>query len=322
VAATTLGSVDFGGGALNPTTMGLCLAKLSSAGVHQWSQIFEGTINDGFGIYATMDIDASRVSGRIAVTGPLGNACDFGGGLLTSNGSTDVFVAQFDPAGGHRWSANYGGTSSDSGHGIAFDPGDNVFVGGVFRSSACSFGGAAFSPSGAFSPNFFAALYDPDGLHLWSNAFGSSGQWSISAHTDPQGNLCLAGSASAGIDFGGGALATATLYHAEFEGIAPIVVATGDLPMTTVLHPASPNPFNPQTTLRFRIAVEGPVELAIHDAAGRRVATLVSGVMSAGEHAVLWSGRDTQGRRVASGVYYSRLVAGNQTQVRSLALVK
>ena len=80
-----------------------------------------------------------------------------------------------------------------------------------------------------------------------------------------------------------------------------------------------PNPFNPQTTIRFELAEAGPVTLAVFDAQGRRVATLARGFYAAGEHAAAWDGRDATGRPVGSGVYLYRLlvqpVSGGQRQV-------
>jgi flagellar hook assembly protein FlgD len=55
---------------------------------------------------------------------------------------------------------------------------------------------------------------------------------------------------------------------------------------------------------------------------GRRVATLASEQMVAGEHTVTWRGRDEGGRRVASGTYFYRLMADGQMQVKRMVLVK
>ncbi len=55
---------------------------------------------------------------------------------------------------------------------------------------------------------------------------------------------------------------------------------------------------------------------------GRRVATLVSEVMAAGEHHVSWNGQDDNGRQVASGAYFYRLKAGNDLLVKRMILVK
>jgi hypothetical protein len=73
----------------------------------------------------------------------------------------------------------------------------------------------------------------------------------------------------------------------------------------------SPNPFNPRTTIRFGVAVGGPAQLAVYDVGGRRVRVLLeSPALPAGNHEVIWDGRDDGGRDLASGVYLARLQTG------------
>jgi hypothetical protein len=80
-----------------------------------------------------------------------------------------------------------------------------------------------------------------------------------------------------------------------------------------------PNPFNPQTTLSYVLPSEGPVELALFDAAGRRVATLVDRVRPAGEHTAVWDGTRDDGGDAASGLYVARLTF--EGEVRTLKIV-
>jgi hypothetical protein len=97
------------------------------------------------------------------------------------------------------------------------------------------------------------------------------------------------------------------------------VAGSGDV----VLYPAAPNPFNPVTEISFRLAGPEPVSLEIHDVAGRLVRTLVDHQdLGAGLHHEIWDGRTDDGREAASGVYFFRLVAGDQTRTDRLTLVK
>jgi hypothetical protein len=93
-------------------------------------------------------------------------------------------------------------------------------------------------------------------------------------------------------------------------------------PATFSLAEAYPNPFNPATTIRFSIPGEMPVRLEIYGMDGRRVAVLVDETLDAGPHEAVWLGRDDTGRQVASGVYFSKLLAGSQSQVRKMTLMK
>ncbi|MBD3222476.1 hypothetical protein GF314_14670 [bacterium] len=86
---------------------------------------------------------------------------------------------------------------------------------------------------------------------------------------------------------------------------------------------AAPNPFNPLTTLRFRLASDGATQLGVFDLHGRLVRSLVRDVLPAGEHTVTWNGRDALGRPVSSGVYFVRmLTAGGEQLSRKLLLAR
>lgn len=97
---------------------------------------------------------------------------------------------------------------------------------------------------------------------------------------------------------------------------------SGALPLVLALGEAFPNPFNPSTTIRFSIPGETPVRLEIYGLDGRRIAVLVDEVLAGGSHEAIWLGRDEGGQPVASGVYFSRLLAGSHSLVRKLTLMK
>ena len=83
-----------------------------------------------------------------------------------------------------------------------------------------------------------------------------------------------------------------------------------------------PNPFNPSTTINFAVPQAGEVKLAIYNLRGQLVQTLYSGVISAGQHSVVWNGTDFRGAKVASGVYVYRLQADGRSQVKKLLLLR
>ena len=94
------------------------------------------------------------------------------------------------------------------------------------------------------------------------------------------------------------------------------------VPGAFALQPNFPNPFNPSTTIRYQLAEDGPVRLEVFDILGQKVRTLVADLQTAGFHRVVWDSRDDAQRQVAAGVYFSRLQAGEFTQVRKLLLLK
>jgi hypothetical protein len=108
------------------------------------------------------------------------------------------------------------------------------------------------------------------------------------------------------------------------DGTAP--VPQSDFPGVghagTIALDAAPNPFNPSTAFSFTLSGEAAVELALYDIKGRRVRDLVSEVRAAGRHTVQWNGRDDQGRLLASGVYFARLLAGDEHGLTRVMLLK
>jgi hypothetical protein len=83
-----------------------------------------------------------------------------------------------------------------------------------------------------------------------------------------------------------------------------------------------PNPFNPATRIAFGLVAPGHVSLRIYDASGRLVRALVNEERQAGRFEATWDGRDSNGRMVASGIYFYRLNAGNFEKTRKMILLK
>jgi hypothetical protein len=90
----------------------------------------------------------------------------------------------------------------------------------------------------------------------------------------------------------------------------------------TALSPASPNPFNPQTTLKYSLRESGHVDLAVFNVRGELIKRLVSEQKERGEYAVVWDGRDRDGAALASGVYFARFVAGDVAMTQRLVLLQ
>jgi len=89
---------------------------------------------------------------------------------------------------------------------------------------------------------------------------------------------------------------------------------------------ASPNPFNPQTTVNYGLAGRSNVTIRVYDLSGRVVRSLVGGVVEPGEHAVTWDGTTDAGTHAASGVYFVRMEGtgsvGSFTEVRKVVMLK
>ncbi|MBD3258257.1 T9SS type A sorting domain-containing protein [candidate division GN15 bacterium] len=83
-----------------------------------------------------------------------------------------------------------------------------------------------------------------------------------------------------------------------------------------------PNPFNPETRIAFWLPGPQNVRLDVLNTLGQHVVTLVDGEFSPGDHQVVWDGTDSEGERVASGIYFYRLTGELITQTRKMLLLK
>lgn len=83
-----------------------------------------------------------------------------------------------------------------------------------------------------------------------------------------------------------------------------------------------PNPFNPKTTIPYDLSEDAFVRLRVYDVHGRLIRELVNGVRLAGPHLAFWSGRDSEERPVASGVYFYRVETGGGSVARRMVLAR
>jgi hypothetical protein len=110
--------------------------------------------------------------------------------------------------------------------------------------------------------------------------------------------------------------------HVQY-GNAGSVVAVPDRASVSRLNQNVPNPFNPQTTIRYELARNSVVDLRIFDLAGHLVTILEMGEMRpAGPNSIIWTGRDSQGEAMPSGTYFYCLEAGEFTETKRMTLIR
>ena len=93
-------------------------------------------------------------------------------------------------------------------------------------------------------------------------------------------------------------------------------------PKTFELYGNYPNPFNPSTTIYFQLPCESKVSLNVYDITGRKIDTLINGIMQSGYHDVQFNPNG-----ISSGVYFYRLTAdaganGNYSETRKMIMLK
>lgn len=90
-----------------------------------------------------------------------------------------------------------------------------------------------------------------------------------------------------------------------------------DIPLQTELHQNYPNPFNPATNISYTLSESGSARLTVYNLAGRKVAELVNGVQSSGNHVVSWDATN-----IASGLYIYRLQTNGSSISKKMLLIK
>ena len=78
-----------------------------------------------------------------------------------------------------------------------------------------------------------------------------------------------------------------------------------------------PNPFNPETNIKFGLPSNHNISLEIYDIKGRIIKELVNEEFSAGYHTVTWNAEN-----ISSGIYIIRMFAGHFTQTQKIILLK
>jgi len=96
-------------------------------------------------------------------------------------------------------------------------------------------------------------------------------------------------------------------------GAAPLQLA----PDTVSLLQNAPNPFNPETEIRFDVSREAFVNVSVYNTVGQKVATLVDNYVGPGSHAVQWHAENNP-----SGIYFYRMETNGSVQTRRMLLLK
>lgn len=94
------------------------------------------------------------------------------------------------------------------------------------------------------------------------------------------------------------------------------------IPTVTRLIGNHPNPFNPETNIKYSLHQNQNVCLDIYSIKGQKVATLVDGFQEAGNHSIVWNGTSNRGLNMPSGIYFANLITEFGTFRQKLLLLK
>jgi hypothetical protein len=174
------------------------VTRLSPEGVPAWALRFGGAQSEVALAVAISPLGGLVISGNFTGTSPFGGP---------SAGGFDAFVARLDAQGGLTWSRAFGGSGADSADQVRVTAdGDIVAVGVV--DGTVDFGDGEVVTDG---PDAFAAVWSDDGVLRWARTFrGPLEQEAKSVAVDATGDVYLAGTFEASIDFLGESQLTAS----------------------------------------------------------------------------------------------------------------
>ncbi|NIM20043.1 MAG: T9SS type A sorting domain-containing protein, partial [Candidatus Latescibacteria bacterium] len=101
--------------------------------------------------------------------------------------------------------------------------------------------------------------------------------------------------------------------------------------LTSIPHPPAlsfrlkqnyPNPFSSSTTIEYSLHFSAPVTLTVDNILGQRAARITQPMQSKGPHSITWNGKDENGKKVASGIYFYRLQAGAFSETKKMILLR
>ena len=113
----------------------------------------------------------------------------------------------------------------------------------------------------------------------------------------------------------------------SYSAVYTVQVTTGGvtnpiIPKITALLNPFPNPFNPDVTIPFDLAVEGKVTLKIYNLKGQLIKNLLNENCKANSYRIVWDGKDNEGHNVSTGTYIIRMNAPNYQASHKISLIK
>ncbi len=116
------------------------------------------------------------------------------------------------------------------------------------------------------------------------------------------------------------------LFQVSTTGLKSVISTTAvdmsAIPTTTQLFAAYPNPFNPTTMIKYQLAIDSHMTLAVYDILGRQIKMLADQHQAAGEYTIQWDGSTDSGVTVASGTYLVKMQANGFNQIQKILLIK
>ena len=274
------------------TNVDYATIKYDAAGTQQWVRRYDGpttVLASDYDRAAALAVDAN---GNVFVTG---------------NSSDDFATVKYSAAGTEMWVRRYNGPAAggDWATSIAVDGSGNSYV------SGSSYGNSTTQY------DFATLSYDPSGAVRWTERYNGPGNfydtpYGIAVHSS--GDVYVSGSSG-----GSGTSDDYTTIKYSPEATTSVPSRQDERRSALALR-SDPNPFTPLTRIRFTIPPgtgREHVRLAVYDVRGQEVALLVNEVLAPGTYE-----RELNGKRLAAGVYWSRLQTRGLSETRKMIRVR
>jgi hypothetical protein len=207
-----VGNVDFDPGpgtallvSSYPSNTDIFVSKLNLGGSFVWAANIRKVGGTGDGGGEAICTDAA---GNSYITGYFSASVNFEPSfvspfVMTSFGSTDIFILKLGPSGNFLWAKQMGGTTSDDAFSISVDPTGNVYTTGVFTgTSDFDPGPGVYNLTSNGASDIFVSKLDPSGNFIWAKQIGGSqNDVATSLFLDATLNVCIGGSFYSTVDF-------------------------------------------------------------------------------------------------------------------------
>ena len=104
------------------------------------------------------------------------------------------------------------------------------------------------------------------------------------------------------------------IFHPGVDG--------NNIPVLEGINSIYPNPFNPDTTIRFGVLESSTVKAIVYNNRGQKVCEPINGYYDKGTYSYIWNATDSYGRRLSNGIYILSLQVGSKTYIRKMAILK
>jgi hypothetical protein len=115
------------------------------------------------------------------------------------------------------------------------------------------------------------------------------------------------------------------LFYVSEDATTSIQYPVSNSPKAFELYANYPNPFNPETTIKYNLLADQSVysvKIKIDDALGQLITTLINEPQNSGLHSVKWNGKNTTGQNIPSGIYYCMMETGRYKATQKIVLVR